>query len=217
MSLSRLIYYSNFLIEKYPLLLQHSLELYLRYLPFTKNVQNVVFDLLDSIFLPRQIIKMLTITIGLHSGLACLRTGSNLIQRFFNKITEKGREKSRIQSDMDNSTTYSEWQYHATLLDNLLGLSKWRKDDNSQLYDASVLKKRIFDIKSMIQRHDVFGLMFRLRGGLARDQYGMLHEGLFNKATAGTKLLVEEYHQTVASALNYICDETHCTDKVYHI
>ena len=31
-------------------------------------------------------------------------------------------------------------------------------------------------------------------------------EGLFSKAMAGTKYLVEEYHETVARALNLICD-----------
>ena len=36
----------------------------------------------------------------------------------------------------------------------------------------------------------------------------MQHEGLFTKAHVGTKLLAEEYHDTVAKALNFICDET---------
>jgi hypothetical protein len=212
MSFSRLLYDSNFLKETFPELIQHSLDIFLRYLPI---IEKIVFGCIDAIFLPRQILNQLIIAIGIHTALTSLHSGTTLIQYFLDKLTQKGRKKTKIQSDMDNSTTYSEWQYHATLLDNMLGLSKWRKDDNSQLYDASVLKKRIYDIKSMIQRNDVFGLMFRLRGGLARDQYGMLHEGLFNKATAGTKLLVEEYHHTVASALNYICDETQCIDKVY--
>jgi hypothetical protein len=39
----------------------------------------------------------------------------------------------------------------------------------------------------MAQRGDVFSLMFRLRGGLARDQYGMQHEGLFSRAISGTE------------------------------
>lgn len=35
----------------------------------------------------------------------------------------------------------------------------------------------------------------------------MQHEGLFSKAKAGTKQIVEEYHDTVCEALNFICDE----------
>lgn len=43
----------------------------------------------------------------------------------------------------------------------------------------------------MINAEDVFGLMFRLRGSLSRNQHGMLHEGLFSRAHAGTKVLVK--------------------------
>jgi TAG lipase/steryl ester hydrolase/phospholipase A2/LPA acyltransferase len=35
--------------------------------------------------------------------------------------------------------------------------------------------------------------MFKLRGGMGRTQHGMLHEGLFSRAHAGTKLIVEAY------------------------
>ena len=40
------------------------------------------------------------------------------------------------------------------------------------MFDCSVLKKRIDDTAEMVRQGDVFRLMFRLRGGLARDQYG---------------------------------------------
>jgi hypothetical protein len=88
----------------------------------------------------------------------------------------------------------------------LIGLDVWRQRDESSLYDCRVLRKRTKDIKWMIDQGDIFNLMFRIRGGLARDMYGMQHEGLFSKAAAGTKVLVEDYHSTVAASLNYICD-----------
>ena len=52
------------------------------------------------------------------------------------------------------------------------GYDKWRLQDESSLFDCSVLKKRIDDTAEMVRQGDVFRLMFRLRGGLARDQYG---------------------------------------------
>ena len=88
------------------------------------------------------------------------------------------------------------------------GLDVWRQKDESGLYDCRVLRKRTNDIKWMIEQGDIFNLMFRIRGGLARDMYGMQHEGLFSRAAAGTKTLVEDYHATVAGALDYICDST---------
>lgn len=58
----------------------------------------------------------------------------------------------------------------------------------------------------MMNTHDVFNLMFRLRGGLARDMYGIQNEGLFTRALGGTKYLIEDYHNTICEALDYICD-----------
>ena len=52
------------------------------------------------------------------------------------------------------------------------GYDKWRLQDESSLFDCNVLKKRINDTMEMAKQGDVFRLMFRLRGGLARDQYG---------------------------------------------
>jgi TAG lipase / steryl ester hydrolase / phospholipase A2 / LPA acyltransferase len=66
----------------------------------------------------------------------------------------------------------------------------------------------------MIDQNDIFDLMFRLRGGLARDMYGMQHEGLFSKSIIGTKELVENYHQTVVDALNCICDSNPGDDNI---
>ena len=34
----------------------------------------------------------------------------------------------------------------------------------------------------------------------------MQHEGLFSRAISGTKLIVEQYHESVAYALDFICD-----------
>ena len=46
--------------------------------------------------------------------------------------------------------------------------------------------------------------MFRLRGGLARDQFGIQNDGLYGVCAAGTKYIVEEYYNTIIEALNFI-------------
>lgn len=107
---------------------------------------------------------------------------------------------------MNMAKTYAEWKIYAEEIDSLDGCDIWRKDDNSTYYDLKTLKKRMSDISSMIKSEDVFNLMFRLRGGLSRDQYGMQQEGLFTHASAGTKLIVSDYHECIANALNFICD-----------
>lgn len=112
----------------------------------------------------------------------------------------------KLEKQLKQVKTYEEWQVIATQLDELRGYDKWREKEQSDLYDYKVLKKRMRDIKWMINNHDIFNLMFRLRGGLSRDMCGIQHEGLFTRALAGTKYLIEEYHQTICEALNYICE-----------
>eukprot|EP00603_Paraphysomonas_imperforata_P012561 CAMPEP_0114453912 /NCGR_PEP_ID=MMETSP0104-20121206/2302_1 /TAXON_ID=37642 ORGANISM="Paraphysomonas imperforata, Strain PA2" /NCGR_SAMPLE_ID=MMETSP0104 /ASSEMBLY_ACC=CAM_ASM_000202 /LENGTH=719 /DNA_ID=CAMNT_0001626263 /DNA_START=433 /DNA_END=2591 /DNA_ORIENTATION=+ len=123
-------------------------------------------------------------------------------------MTTKGRQVLSANHRLNEAVTFKEWKQTAEELDHLNGLDAWRLKDESSLYDCRVLRKRSNDIKWMTEQGDIFNLMFRIRGGLARDMYGMQHEGLFSKAAAGTKTLVEDYHSTVAAALNYICDST---------
>jgi TAG lipase/steryl ester hydrolase/phospholipase A2/LPA acyltransferase len=48
--------------------------------------------------------------------------------------------------------------------------------------------------------------MFTLRGGIGRNHFGLLHDGLFSRSLAGTKHLVECYHNVVCEALDFVCD-----------
>jgi len=57
-----------------------------------------------------------------------------------------------------------------------------------------------------MRRRDIFDLMFTLRGGIGRNHFGLLHEGLFSRAMAGSKLLIETYHNVVCAALDFVCD-----------
>ena len=49
-------------------------------------------------------------------------------------------------------------------------------------------------------------MIYRLRGALSRDQFGMTQPRLFNCAAGGTKIIVEEYTHLLSSSLDYICD-----------
>lgn len=64
---------------------------------------------------------------------------------------------------------------------------QYQNNNNYKILFAQVLQQQINDLNAMINAEDVFGLMFRLRGSLSRNQHGMLHEGLFSRAHAGTK------------------------------
>jgi TAG lipase/steryl ester hydrolase/phospholipase A2/LPA acyltransferase len=53
------------------------------------------------------------------------------------------------------------------------------------------ISSRINELVLLMRQQDIFELMFILRGGIGRNKFGLLHDGLFSKAMAGSKVLVE--------------------------
>ena len=56
----------------------------------------------------------------------------------------------------------------------------------------------------MMESNDLFRVMFRLRGSVARGRHGLMNEALYSRARAGTKWLVGEYQAKVVRALEYV-------------
>ena len=73
----------------------------------------------------------------------------------------------------------------AERIDNIQGNDVWRSDPNCQLYERERISARIDEFVHLMRRRDIFELMFVLRGGIGRNKFGLLHEGLFSKAMAG--------------------------------
>lgn len=115
---------------------------------------------------------------------------------------------------LESSKTYNEWLSHAVALDHLLSNDVWRKEEKCEFYDHHVIRSRINDTMDMMRRGDIFNLIFRIRGGLSRDQFGIQHEGLFTRTMAGTKTIVEDYHEAIAMALNFICDSPLADEEI---
>jgi hypothetical protein len=92
---------------------------------------------------------------------------------------------------MTVATTQDEWIELAERIDNIQGDDVWRSDDNCQLYERDRISARIDEFARLMRQRDIFELMFVLRGGIGRNKFGLLHEGLFTKAMAGSKVLVE--------------------------
>lgn len=94
----------------------------------------------------------------------------------------------------------------AEQIDAIQGGDVWREDPRCVLYECDRISARIDELISLIRRNDIFELMFTLRGGIGRNRFGLLHEGLFSKALAGSKVLVETYHNVVCAALEFIAN-----------
>lgn len=158
------------------------------------------------LFHPSKLIKQFLLTILIKLILFLLNYNNlifNYILSYFNK---KYNLIYSLNLKLKYINDYYEWKRLITLDDEYKGYIDWIENDKSNLYDYIIIKKRIININKMEYSRDIFGLMYRLRGALARDQYGLLHDGLYSLAKSGTKQLVKQYYQTISSALNFICD-----------
>lgn len=160
----------------------------------------------DSLYSPKQVLHNLVVVATIQVVVVSLRTLSTLHHNFLMYATQKGRTEKFLLDKLAMASNFNEWQAVANELDGLRGLNSWKQNDNSSLCDSSRLAKRIASTVEMLTNRDLFNLVFRLRGGLARDQFGVQHPGLFSRALGGTKRIVERYHEATASALNFICD-----------
>mmetsp|Transcript_38702 Transcript_38702/g.121293 ORF Transcript_38702/g.121293 Transcript_38702/m.121293 type:complete len:819 (-) Transcript_38702:163-2619(-) len=171
------------------------------------TLEKDLYGVIDLIFTPRAILHQIVAAAVLQMGLVSWQMVYINLRRVMNHFTRNGRQISLTRRALHSSRSYEEWLGYAERLDKLEGNDAWRKSPESNIYDQRLLRRHIEELNGLMADRQVFDLMFRLRGGLARNKYGLLHEGLFNRAHTGTKCLVEEYHGTVCKALQYIAEE----------
>lgn len=177
-------------------------------------IESFIIDKLDAMFAPRQIVRQIGMILAIQLSLMAYNSLYTVAAGTLNLLTSKGRKRKQFLDQLHNASTFAEWRKIATRLDEVNGNSRWRETEDNTLCDIRMIKRRINSTLEMLERGDVFDLMFRIRGGLARDQFGIQHEGLFTKALAGPKLVIERYHETMSIALNYICDSTIAEEEV---
>jgi hypothetical protein len=168
-------------------------------------------ELVDLVFGFNRFGKQLLLIVILQMSIGFGRLGVQAAANLLRSFTEKGAMLTSLHRRLSEAETYSQWLQIAVEIDKLTEKDKWRADNTSSLFDRKVLQKRINDIKELIEDRDMFTLLFRLRGGVCRDQFGIQNEGLFTKALSGPKLIVEQYYYTLCEALDFVCsteDET---------
>jgi TAG lipase/steryl ester hydrolase/phospholipase A2/LPA acyltransferase len=193
-------------LNRWILFLAQHAERIVRQIPHLPRWEVLAWKFFDVAFAPRQILFQLVLVGILQIAAMGYETTLSASKRVLSLFSARRRRIQQLQGLMAKAQSYQEWDKYAREMDTLTGFDAWRKQDETSLIDHVVLRKRIDDLEKLMRNGDVFDLMFKLRGGLARDQFGLCHEGLFNKAMAATKDIVENYHNIVCAALNYICD-----------
>ncbi|KAL8634857.1 MAG: hypothetical protein Q9228_007589, partial [Teloschistes exilis] len=117
--------------------------------------------------------------------------------------TKKPSQKALLDA-LAAARSYEEWEEVALQLDELYQTDLWRQNGSSKYYDYRLINERRRAIIKAREEDDILGLVNLLRSGLVRNLGNITAPRLFNRAYAGTKLLIEEYITQVALAVEYV-------------
>mmetsp|Transcript_25349 Transcript_25349/g.74584 ORF Transcript_25349/g.74584 Transcript_25349/m.74584 type:complete len:908 (-) Transcript_25349:59-2782(-) len=170
------------------------------------TVRNIASEIIETVFIPRAVARQLALAVALETGALTLDQFKHVLHFLSASFSSRSRLIRQLLTDQSHSTTQDEWMDLAERIDTIQNNDSWRSDPACPLYESDRISSRVDELVHLMRRRDVFDLMFTLRGGIARNKFGLLHEGLFSKALAGTKVLVETYHNVVCAALDYVAD-----------
>lgn len=155
---------------------------------------------------PRAIARQFVLAIALETGALTAEQLFKALRSVSANFSSRARLIRQLRLEQSEASTQDDWMDLAERIDSIQGNDLWRSEPDCPLYEADRISARIDELVHLMRRRDIFDLMFVLRGGIARNKFGLLHEGLFSKALAGSKMLVETYHNVVCGALDFVCD-----------
>mmetsp|Transcript_10990 Transcript_10990/g.15731 ORF Transcript_10990/g.15731 Transcript_10990/m.15731 type:complete len:830 (+) Transcript_10990:208-2697(+) len=183
--------------------IQESADTIIRNLP---EMRRVVLETLNMVFMPREFASQVVLAITLQTTMLTANQIWHVFKAIAASVSTHSRLIRQLHSQQRIAESQDEWMDLAEQIDNIQGLDIWRTEKNCLLYESDRIQARIDELVHLMRRRDIFDLMFTLRGGIGRNHFGLLHEGLFSRAMAGTKLLIETYHNVVCAALDFVCD-----------
>lgn len=134
---------------------------------------------------------------------AHIRSNAHSTQKAYGWWTRKQPQNALLEA-LACAQSYEEWEEAAFQLDELLHTDLWRQNASSKYYDYKLMNERRRAIIKAREEEDILGLVNLLRSGLVRNLGNITTPRLFNRAYAGTKLLIEEYITQVALAIEYV-------------
>ena len=170
------------------------------------HLKDYVIEIIEYVFVPRAIARQVALAILLETGVVTVNQVLAIVKKLYSNFSSRSRLITQLEREQKKAETQDEWMDLAEQIDNIQGNDLWRTEPTCPLYESDRISSRIDEFVHLMRRRDCFDLMFTLRGGIARNTFGLLHEGLFSKALAGTKVLVETYHNIVCTSLEFVCD-----------
>jgi TAG lipase/steryl ester hydrolase/phospholipase A2/LPA acyltransferase len=154
-------------------------------------MKKVASEAMETVFATKAVARQLALVVALETGMVTVNQVLRVVTLIFSNFSSRSRLIRHLTSQQNNAATQDEWMDLAERIDNIQGDDVWRSDPDCQLYERERISARIDEFVHLMRRRDIFELMFVLRGGIGRNKFGLLHEGLFSKAMAGSKVLVE--------------------------
>ena len=108
--------------------------------------------------------------------------------------------------DMDLAVSYDEWFAAAEKHDAASGMSEWRLEEPSDLYDHAQIRYRLDRLRKFRKSKDWSGLLYALNEGIHGNMGGMGKSVLYRQAKSGTKVLIEQYIQEIDEALRLLAE-----------
>ncbi|KAF1841110.1 uncharacterized protein K460DRAFT_295473 [Cucurbitaria berberidis CBS 394.84] len=123
-----------------------------------------------------------------------------MLKKLYAWWTQKSRRDLLLEAISD-ARLFEEWEGAAFKLDECLDYDMWRQTAISKDYDHRLIHQRLSSIYEAQEDNDILGLISLLRSGLVRNLGNITASKLYNRAYAGTKLLIEDYVTQVAYAI----------------
>ena len=124
------------------------------------------------------------------------------------KLFERAMERSyvrKLKNRMLSSATYRDWQQIARKLDTFSGLDGWKQTRKSKYYNSEAIDKYTKELQHARSTDDPDKVLSLLQRCLSDPlTAGVLREELYSQCWDGTKVVVEEYVQTVVMAIYYL-------------
>ena len=115
-------------------------------------------------------------------------------------------ELRELEQGMDSAESYQGWLEAAQAHDELTGMSEWREEEASSLYDHAQIRYRLDRLRKFRKKKDWTGLLYSLNEGIHGNMGGMGKSVLYRQAKAGTKTLLEQYITEIDQALLLIAE-----------
>lgn len=109
-----------------------------------------------------------------------------------------------LEKRLIEANSYQEWKDAAIAYDEHHGLQSWKEVTKTNLYDYNSIRDRLEKLELLRADNDNHGLLFTLNEGIHGNLGGMGSGSLYQKAKFGTKELIVDYVEEVASALEHL-------------